>query len=101
MKTPTITRYPPHAALEQAMIRTFEAMKKRQLLLGDFHIIKTETWVAVWVFFVNEQDVQENADVGVLSELEMNFRERLLASKEQFSFQEGPVRNSVCGARIS
>lgn len=80
----------PRVALEQAMIRTFEAMKKRQLRLADFEILKTDTWVAVWVFFVSAQDVQENTDVGLLSELELDFREKLLASKEQFSFQELP-----------
>jgi hypothetical protein len=85
-----MTRYPPYVAFEQAMIRTFEAMKKRELRLADFYILKTETWVAVWVFFVNEKDVQENAGTGVLGELEMDFRERLLVSKEQSSFQELP-----------
>lgn len=72
------------------MIRTLEAMKKRLLPLADFESLTTDTWVAVWVFFIREQDVQENADVGLLRELEMDFRERLLVSKEQFSFQELP-----------
>ncbi len=93
MSSPTITQYPPHAALEQAMIRTFEAMKKKALLLNDFQIIKGDAWVAIWIFFVNDANVPKHSDVGILHELEMDFRERLMASKEHFSFQELPPIN--------
>lgn len=90
MSSSTITRYPPYVALEQAMIRTFEVMKTKGLLLYDFHISKADTWAAIWVFFVNDEDVPKHSDVEALQELERDFRERLMASKEQFSFQEAP-----------
>lgn len=93
MNSPAVTQYPPYAALEQALIRTFEAMKKKELRLDDFDIIKADTWVAICIFFVDDEDIPKHTDVGLLHELERDFRERLIASKKQFSFQDLPPIN--------
>lgn len=50
----------------------------------------TDTWAAIWVFFINDQDVRENTDAGTLALIEEDFHKRLLASRAQFSFFELP-----------
>lgn len=90
MNRPVVTRYPSHAALEQAMIQTLEKMNDQLFPIADFHIIQADTWAAVWVFFVTEQAVKEQGEAGTLIGLEEDFRERLLAFKEPFSFEDLP-----------
>lgn len=90
LKGTAMTQYPPQVALEQAMIRALEGGEGKSLPIADFEILRADTWVAVWVFFVTEQDAREHAEAGALIGVERDFRAWLLALQEQFSFGELP-----------
>ncbi|MCX7290107.1 MULTISPECIES: hypothetical protein [unclassified Janthinobacterium] len=89
MSAPTL--YPSGVAMEQAMLRVFEGMRAEEVRLGDFQIFTAENLFCVCVLYREDVDIERYARDGTTEEVKWRFLDRLLASREQFSFLELPA----------